>query len=150
MELTHTDDACGQLGNEIHVVQCMMFPSLALVQDGAHSLDVHHRAIGELDGAHGPAIDAGECCPAPQHMVRGTSVQHPTTGLLLPLFTESYEHILFHDVHLLPCSIGLADGALHLCDHSPFLWNMCTSRICNAHASTHTPLVCRSMTHTFI
>jgi hypothetical protein len=65
-----------------------VFTSLALVEHGADAYNLHHWAIDEPHGPNSSAVDAGECCPTPWHMVQGTSVQHPMARILLPLITN--------------------------------------------------------------
>jgi hypothetical protein len=42
VELTHTNDAHSQQGNVVQAGENTMFPSLALVENGAYTLDIHH------------------------------------------------------------------------------------------------------------
>jgi hypothetical protein len=64
-----------------------MLAILALEEHCPNALNADHRPVSKLDSAHNLVVDAGECSPAPSHVIRGAGVQHPPAGFLLHIFS---------------------------------------------------------------
>lgn len=101
IELTHADDVCLQLRDEIHVGEGAVLTVLTVEDDSPAALDPHHRAITKLDGATDGGIEIGEGGLGARHVVGRASVDHLPPVILLLLIIELGVHLLLDQMDLL-------------------------------------------------
>jgi hypothetical protein len=99
VELAHTEHICLELGDEIDARERKMFTILAVEDDRATALDVHHRPVTKPHGPTDAGIEDGEGVTSARHMIDDASVNNPTGGVdCFSFLPDLSQYTMFHKV----------------------------------------------------